>query len=133
VFESDFALGFVLDASSLASKHCAGMVVVAGPDFCRLLPGGGRTHAGQDSILLLALLAAAFACLNRRRDLGAGLLTGLGLFKFQIIIPMALLFLVWRRWRFCLGFASSSLVAGAVSVGLVGLEQSERYARSLIP
>jgi len=87
---------------------------------------------GQDSIVLLALLAATFAYLNRGRELSAGMLTGLGLFKFQIVIPIALLFLAWRRWRFTLGFATSSLWAGVLSVGLVGWEQSQRYARSLI-
>src|SRR6266567_1149228 len=46
VFESDFALGFVLDSSSLASKPSASMVVVATPDFCKLLPSDRRTHAG---------------------------------------------------------------------------------------
>src|SRR5262249_34618208 len=55
---------------------------------------------GQDSIWLLALLAGAMYVLDKRRPFEAGLLTGAGLFKFQIVLPIAVLFLAWRRWRF---------------------------------
>src|SRR5206468_3433633 len=52
---------------------------------------------GQDSILLLTLLAEAMYVLEERPVL-AGLLVGAGLFKFQIVLPVALLFLLWRQW-----------------------------------
>src|SRR5882724_12805260 len=71
---------------------------------------------GQDSILLLALLAAAVVSLERNRDLAAGTLVGLGLFKFQIVIPIALLFLVWRRWRFSAGFVLAAILVGLLSL-----------------
>src|SRR5258708_7594696 len=47
--------------------------------FVGFFPVAAAFLQGQDSLLLLALLAAAFACLNRGRDLTAGLLVGLGL------------------------------------------------------
>src|SRR2546422_2817158 len=100
--------------------------------FLAFLPVAAALLQGQDSILLLTLLAASLVSLHSGRELAAGVLVGLGLFKFQIVIPIALLFLVWRRWRFSAGFSVSALVAGTLSLGLVGLEQSERYARSLI-
>lgn len=100
--------------------------------FVGFYPVAAAFMQGQDSILLLTLLASAFFCLNRGRNFSAGLLTGLGVFKFQIVIPIVLLFLVWRRWRFSAGFGLSALIAGALSVSLVGLTQSERYMRSLI-
>src|SRR5262249_18449429 len=50
---------------------------------------------GQDSILLLALLASAMCLLETGRPFRAGLLVGAGLFKFQIVLPIALLLLVW--------------------------------------
>src|SRR6185437_15949690 len=59
---------------------------------------------GQDSILLLLLLAAALAALEGGQELRAGVLVGLGLFKMQVVIPIALLFLLWRRWRLFAGF-----------------------------
>src|SRR5207249_3890623 len=63
---------------------------------------------GQDSIILLALFAGTFRLLELRNDLWAGVLIGLGLFKFQIVVPVALIFLLWRRWRFVAGFCISS-------------------------
>jgi hypothetical protein len=87
---------------------------------------------GQDSIILLTLLAAAWWSLHRKKELLAGLLVGLGLFKFQIVLPIALLFLLWRRWRFSLGFAASSGAAGLVSLWLIGLAGARQYIDMLI-
>jgi Glycosyltransferase family 87 len=87
---------------------------------------------GQDSIILLTLLASSFVLLQRKHDVGAGLLTGLTVFKFQIAIPIALLFLLWRRWRFVGGFAASATAALAVSTLLVGSAQMNFYAHWLL-
>ena len=81
---------------------------------------------GQDSILLLALLAAAMFVLDRRPVL-AGLLVGAGLFKFQIVLPIALLFLLWRQWRFIWGFCASSAVAVVISLWMVGAHGMHQY------
>ncbi len=100
--------------------------------FLGYLPIAAALMQGQDSILLLTLLLAAAVSLGRGRDLTAGLLVGLGLFKFQIALPIALLFLIWRRWRFSAGFAVSATAAGAGSIWLVGLAQTRIYVRSLV-
>lgn len=100
--------------------------------FLGFLPVAVALMQGQDSILLLTLLVAAMAALQQGRELTAGALVGLGLFKFQIVIPIALLFLVWRHRRFSAGFALSGAVAGAVSLCLVGFSQAVVYARSLV-
>src|SRR5206468_3528174 len=76
---------------------------------------------GQDSILLLTILAAAFSFMNNGRELTAGVILGLGLFKFQIVLPIAFLYLVWRRWRVFFGFALSGVLAAYLSVALVGV------------
>ncbi len=86
---------------------------------------------GQDSILLLALLAGALVVLDQGRELTAGILVGLGLFKMQIVIPIALLFLLWRRRRFFAGFALSAGLVSLISLWVVGLTQTAAYARSL--
>jgi len=99
--------------------------------FLAFLPIAAAFMQGQDSILLLTLLAAAMVSLNRGREFAAGLLVGLGLFKFQVVIPIALLFLAWRRWRFSAGFAVAAAVVGSGSLWLVGLSQAEVYVRSL--
>ncbi len=100
--------------------------------FVTFLPVAAALMHGQDSILLLTFLVAATVSLERGWDLTAGVLVGLGLFKFQIVLPIALLFLVWRRWRFSAGFALSAAVIGSVSLWLIGFSQVEVYARSLL-
>jgi Glycosyltransferase family 87 len=87
---------------------------------------------GADSILLLSLLAGAFVALQGRKDLRAGLLVGLGVFKFQIVLPIALLFLIWKRLRFVLGFGISSALAFSVSVVMVGITGVRQYAGILL-
>ena len=86
---------------------------------------------GQDSILLLALLAAAMFVLDRK-PVVAGLLVGAGLFKFQIVLPMALLFLLWRQWRFVWGFCVSSAVAVAISLWMVGAPGMHQYLQMMV-
>jgi hypothetical protein len=86
---------------------------------------------GQDSILLLVLLAAALVALEHGFEMTAGILVALGLFKMQIAIPIALLFLLWRRWRFFGGFLLSAFVVCLISLCIVGFGQTAGYARSL--
>lgn len=100
--------------------------------FLAFIPVAVALMQGQDSIVLLALLAGAVNALGRNRELRAGVFVGLGLFKFQLVIPIALLFLIWRRWRFSAGFALSAALVGLVSLWLVGFAQSEIYVRSLV-
>jgi hypothetical protein len=87
---------------------------------------------GQDSILLLALLAAALVSLQRNRDLAAGALASLGLFKFQIVMPIVLLFLLWRRWRFVKGFVFSATLVGLLSFVTVGWAETVAFVGSLL-
>ncbi len=96
------------------------------------LPIGVALMEGQDSVLLLLLCSCAYVGLLRGRDFAAGLLVGLGLFKFQIVLPVAALFLVWKRWRFAAGFTFSAAAVTAVSLWLVGPAQLMVYARSLV-
>jgi hypothetical protein len=87
---------------------------------------------GQDSVLLLALLAGAFVCMQKDKDVQAGLLTGLGLFKLQIVLPIALLFLLWKRWRFVWGFGISSAAAAVTTLLLVGVHGVREYGSILL-
>jgi hypothetical protein len=100
--------------------------------FAAFFPISKAMVSGQDSILLLTLLVGAFICIQRKQEVSAGLLAGLGLFKFQIVIPIAFLFFVWKRWRFVAGFAISSAVAGLVSLLWVGVNGTRQYASMLL-
>ena len=95
------------------------------------LPVAAALLQEQDSILLLALLALAATMLDDGRDVSAGLLVGLGIFRLQLTLPIAALFLLWRRWRFLGGFVLSSALAVAISLWLTGVSQTRLYLRSL--
>ena len=100
--------------------------------FAAFFPITYALTRGADSIFLLALLAAAMVSIERREDLHAGLLLGLGVFKFQIVIPIALIFLLWKHWRLVLGFAISAASAALVSLSLVGIHGARQYASMLL-
>jgi hypothetical protein len=99
--------------------------------FASFLPTGAALIQGQDSILLLTLLSAAFVVLSKGNEFTAGVLIALGLFKFQFVIPIALLLLLWRRWRLSAGFAVMATVLAMLSVWLTGTSQIKIYIRSL--
>jgi hypothetical protein len=99
--------------------------------FFTFLPVAAALMQEQDSILLLALVTAAATLLDEEKDVRAGFLVGLGLFRLQLVIPIALLFLLWRRWRFVSGVALSSALVVAISVALTGVTQTRLYLRSL--
>jgi hypothetical protein len=87
---------------------------------------------GQDPIILLALLAGALICIQRDREYMAGGLVALGLFKFQFVIPIFLLFLAWRRWRFSAAFVCTSAALAGVSIWILGMAESVRYFHSIV-
>jgi Glycosyltransferase family 87 len=95
------------------------------------LPIGVAVMQGQDSIVLLLTLVAAFVAIERGKEFLAGVLVALGLFKFTIVLPIALLFLVWRRWRFTAGFAVTSVSLASLSLALVGVDQALKYVHLL--
>ena len=113
-------------------RHLAEMWPGLPPAMFLFIPIAAALMQGQDSIVLLALLVGALVALGRGHDLTAGALTGLGLFKFQLVTPIALLFFAWRRWRYSLGFALFTIVLGAISVWITGWLQFEVYIRSIL-
>jgi Glycosyltransferase family 87 len=86
---------------------------------------------GQDSILLLSLFVAAWSALVSGNEATSGALVALGLFKFQFPIPIALLFLIWRRWRFLAGFTLVGLAVAGLSVWITGTQGFLAYTRML--
>ncbi len=90
-------------------------------------PVAAALMQGQDSLIVFLLLAAALANLERGWDLIAGILLGLGIFRFQIVLPIAFFFVVWRRWRFLGGFCISAIPALALSVLVAGTAGLKLY------
>src|SRR5262249_21382689 len=50
----------------------------------------------------------------------AGAFLGLAVFRFHIVLPVALCFFFWRRWKIVFGFSISALGAAALSIALAG-------------
>jgi Glycosyltransferase family 87 len=99
--------------------------------FLCFLPVGMSLIQGEDSIVLLTLLVASAVCFYRGWDFSAGVLLGLTLFQFQYSIPIALLFLLWRRWRILAGFCVAGAGCALVSVWITGLQGLKTYAQLL--
>ena len=82
---------------------------------------------GQDAILLLLLVALAFRAMKRRADFLAGSWMALGLFRFQLMIPLVLVLALWGRRRIALSFVSMAAVLLLVSGAMVGWGSMLRY------
>jgi glycosyl transferase family 87 len=75
---------------------------------------------GQDSVLSTALLLAVFAALKRKRDGWAGFFLALGLYKPQLVLPLAGCLLMARRWYSLSIFGVTGVVLVGISVWMVG-------------
>lgn len=82
----------------------------------------------QDSILALLILICCWRALRGGREVLAGFLLGLALFKFQIVLPLALVLLFWRPaiWK---GLAMSGALVALLSLVLVGPAGIRSYLR----
>lgn len=87
---------------------------------------------GQTSLLVLVSLTLTFIYLKRQQDFRAGLCLALGLFKFPIVLPFALICLLRRKWKLIAGFASAGLFLAALSCVAVGPSGLLSYVRLLL-
>lgn len=100
--------------------------------FASFVPVAIALILGQDSILLLALLCGSTLALEKERDFTSGALAGLGLFKFHFLIPLALLLLCWKKFRFFAGFSLVAAGLALISIWVVHPVQLRLYAGSLV-
>lgn len=82
---------------------------------------------GQDSALALFLVIAGVRLLGSKRDLSAGFVLGLGLFKPQLFLLFPVLFLYRHRWRALAGYLGVALSLAGVSLALVGISGVGSY------
>lgn len=102
--------------SSFANIHVWQLFVLCLAFF----PVLANFHQGQDAILLLLLVVIAFRCLEREENFLAGCWLGLGIFKYHLILPLALVLAVWKGRKLLLGLVSVAAAVGIVSLGIVG-------------
>ena len=88
---------------------------------------------GQDSVLLLLFVTLAFTALRSNRAFAAGCWLGLGLFKFNLVLPLALVLALQKgRNGFVRGFALMALALAAVSAAISGWAVFAAYPRFLL-
>jgi Glycosyltransferase family 87 len=75
---------------------------------------------GQDSIMQLLFCVLGWKALKKEADVLAGCWFALAAFKFQLMLPIALLVAIWRRRQVLIGFGAVGAVLAAISVALVG-------------
>ncbi len=86
---------------------------------------------GQDSLVLLLILILVYRRIESN-ELQAGLLLSLGMFRFQVLLPIVALFLLWRSFRLVAGWIAGSAAVLSVSALVVGISaQVQGYARLL--
>jgi hypothetical protein len=84
-------------------------------------------HQGQDAILLLLVVVLAFRALDRGALFLAGCWLGFGVLKYHLILPLALIFAIWRGKKFLLGFATVAASVVLISLALVGWNGAMAY------
>lgn len=98
--------------------------------FC-LLPALTALTLGQDSILLLVLLAASYALAQRKKDLAAGLVLSLLSIKFQYLAILLPLLLWSRKWRTATGIGTGCAALAMVSAWITGWSGQLEYVAFL--
>jgi hypothetical protein len=87
---------------------------------------------GQDVLLLAPVFLGAFLALRRRWDYLAGLVLGVGLYRFEILLPFAFIFLLRRRWKLFVGFTMMGVAELLVSAAVVGWAGLLHYVQVLV-
>ena len=82
---------------------------------------------GQDAILLLLIVAAALNRLQSRKDVAAGVVLALGLFKFHLVVPIAIMLWLAGRARILAGFLPGTAALVALSCVISGASVLSTY------
>lgn len=87
---------------------------------------------GQDVVLLLLILAATLNRLQSGKDAAAGVILALGLFKFHLVVPIALMLWLAGRARILAGFLPGAAVLVALSCVVSGASVLSAYPLYLL-
>ncbi len=122
--------GYCWLATSILLGIACGRMLASYVAVLGLFPFLAMLLEQQDSVLALLILIGCWRALRGGREVLAGFLLGLALFKFQMVIPLAVVLLFWRPaiWK---GLAMSGLLVMALCIALVGPAGMRSYARYL--
>lgn len=82
---------------------------------------------GQDAILLLLIVAAALNRMQSGKDVAAGVILALGLFKFHLVVPVVLMIWLAGRARILAGFLPGTAALVALSCAISGASVLSTY------
>ena len=83
---------------------------------------------GQDTLLTVLLFTSAITLMNQDRDRAAGILVALALYKPHMALPVALI-LIWRRgYRFLEGFLAGTSVVLLLTTLVTGVKGWQQMA-----
>jgi Glycosyltransferase family 87 len=122
--------GYILDSDFPELRRFTGVPLAL--IFLAFWPVAETLPEGQDTLFLFALLAFSFHEFVRRRDYASGGILGLGLFKFQYTIPMAVILLFRRRPKFVAGAAAMGIVVMLLSWAVVGTSGMRQFVYVLL-
>lgn len=90
------------------------------------MPIAFTIFAGQDSLLLLLSLVLAYRVMPNH-EAAAGVLFSLGMFRFQVLLPIVILFVLWRSLRFVVAWITGSAVLLTISAAITGWSAQVQY------
>ena len=96
------------------------------------LPVGICLIQGQDSILFLLVIVGAYTLQKNTNDFAAGMILGLGMFRFQLVIPLVVCLCFARRWKLIAGFAATCIGVAAISIAITEPAPWTAYPRHLV-
>jgi len=84
---------------------------------------------GQDSILLLFILSSSYLLMCKNLEVAAGLVLALATIKFQYLLILVPLLLLWRKFRLVAGFVGGGALLVFVSTLITGTRGLLEYVR----
>jgi len=101
-------------------------LAVAFPPFFNLIAWG------QTSALALCCFTLAFLSFNRQREFAAGLALGMLVFKPQLGLAAAILFVAMGSWKVVFGAALSGVAQLSAGVFYYGIDPLQRWLQTLV-
>jgi hypothetical protein len=96
------------------------------------LPANLGICFGQDSAAMLAVLCVSYVLLTREKNFASGLVLGLGLMKFHLLLMFPVWMILQKRWRMLAGFAMTGSAFLGASLWLIGLPGLAAYIDVLL-
>jgi hypothetical protein len=96
------------------------------------LPVHGTLGGGQSDGFMLLAYSLTFVSLKSDKPAWGGLALAVGLIKFHLVLPFALVMLLRKQWRFIGGFSAGVVVVTMLSIAISGWKFLTEYPRLIL-